>query len=278
MQGVADVCVVSRRVAARDVGGADPLPRLARVGEQPTVARVAARVDCGDTDRAVVGMIDRAAVTPREVEVRGHDDVGTQPPVRGREVARQREAVLDRAVGVAQELHFRHADDRRALPFLGLAQRARLGRRHAVDARLAARREDVRHLLALARPARDRARDAVLAVVGVRDDGHRTLPVLCYGVHAVLRSLPATRSYDRGPVPHYPTGVARPRSSKVKCADSCRVSGRRAPPRARRDALRSRTRSRGVRVRAPSRGRRRAGRRRPRRTARPSLECPAASR
>ncbi len=48
----------------------------------------------------------------------------------------------------------------------------------AVDARLTARHEEVRDLLALARPASDRAGGAVLEVVRVRDDRERALPVV----------------------------------------------------------------------------------------------------
>ena len=90
----------------------------------------------------------------------------------------QRKAVLQYAVGQAEELDLGNADDggRRAL--LGLAHRARLLRAHGVDTGLAARGQAVRDLLALPGPPRDGGGGAVLEVVGMGDDGERSLPVL----------------------------------------------------------------------------------------------------
>ena len=57
------------------------------------------------------------------------------PPDRGREIAPERQPVLDHAVDVTvEELDRLDADHRRAGALLGLAQRSGLVRRHAVDA------------------------------------------------------------------------------------------------------------------------------------------------
>ena len=69
----------------------------------------------------MIGMVHVAAVAPREVEVRRQHDLGPEPAIRGREIPAQRHAVLDRAVGMAEELDPRDADDRGALPLFFLA-------------------------------------------------------------------------------------------------------------------------------------------------------------
>ena len=94
------------------------------------------------------------------------------------DVAAQRGAVLDRPVGVVEELHDVHPDDPGRGPLLRLAQRAALGGRDRVDAGLAARHEQVGDAAPLGRPAGDGAGGAELEVVGMGDDGEGARPVV----------------------------------------------------------------------------------------------------
>ncbi len=160
---------------------AHPRPRLPGVGEDPPVAGVARGIERGEADVAVVGHVEREPAPGLGV-VHRHDEVGTHAPDHRGQVASQREPVLDHAVDVIlEELHRLDPDDRGAGPLLGLAQRARLGGIHAVDARFPAGDEEVRDALAVGGPARDRRGRAVLEVVGVRDDAERALPVVGEG-------------------------------------------------------------------------------------------------
>ena len=95
-----------------------------------------------------------------------------------RDLAPQRHAVLEDAVGLAEELDDVDADDPRRLDLLGLADAAALVGVHRVDAGLAGGDHAVDDLLALAGPARDGGGGAELHVVGVRDDRERAGPVL----------------------------------------------------------------------------------------------------
>ena len=95
-----------------------------------------------------------------------------------REHAPQRHAVLQDAVGLLEELDDVDADDPGRLDLLGLAHAAALVGMHAVDAGLTGGDHAVDDLLALRGPARDGGGGAELHVVGVRDDGERTAPVL----------------------------------------------------------------------------------------------------
>ena len=120
----------------------------------------------------------RFAAAPGLAEVAGDHDLGPVPAHDGGDRAAQRHAVLEDAVGQAEELDGVDADDPRRLDLLGLADPAALVGVHAVDAGLAAGDHAVDDLLALAGPAGDGGGGAELHVVGVRDDGERAAPVL----------------------------------------------------------------------------------------------------
>jgi hypothetical protein len=81
------------------------------------------------------------AVRPRLAVVPGNHELGAVLADRVRDVAAQRRAVLDRPVGVVEELHGLHTDDLRCRPLLGLAQRPALRRRNRVDPGLTARHQ-----------------------------------------------------------------------------------------------------------------------------------------
>ena len=68
------------------------------------------------------------------VVVAGDQEVGVVPPDRGGQVAPQREAVLDEAVGMVEEFHDVDPDDPRHGPLLRLTERSGLGGGEAVDA------------------------------------------------------------------------------------------------------------------------------------------------
>ena len=182
----------------------DPAPRLEAVGEllgeDPAVAGVADRVDDGPADRDVVGLVEVAAA-PGVAEVAGDHDVGPVPADDLGDRAPQRDAVLEDAVGQAQELDGRHADDPGGLDLLGLPDPAALVGLHAVDAGLAAGHHAVDDRLALPGPARDRGGGAELHVVGVRDHAQGAVPVLgerlegfhVHGAEHAVRAARATR-------------------------------------------------------------------------------------
>ena len=79
---------------------------------------------------------------------------------------------------MAEELDVRHADDFRAPTLLFLAERPDNTRLHAVDPGLAARGSTYTRPCPAVQWATPR--DAVLEVVGVRDDRHGALPVFRY--------------------------------------------------------------------------------------------------
>ena len=91
---------------------------------------------------------------------------------------------------MVEELHLGHPDDGGRPPLLLLAQRPGLLRRHPGHPGLAARGQQVVHLLAGRRPRRDGGRDAVLDVVGVGGDDEGALPVVGHGLVGHAGSLP----------------------------------------------------------------------------------------
>ena len=95
-----------------------------------------------------------------------------------RQCAPQRHAVLDDAVGLAQELHHRHADHSGRRALLSLADSLGLLGCHGVDTRLTAGDQAVDDLLALSGPAGDRCGRPELESVGVGHDRKSTLPAL----------------------------------------------------------------------------------------------------
>ena len=99
---------------------------------------------------AVVGVVDRAVVAPRELEVHRDHDIGAEPAVRRAEVASQGDPVLERAVGVAEELD---RATRRRPRRCGAPRRSRSGPASsgAMPSMPASPRcrQDVRHLFAL---------------------------------------------------------------------------------------------------------------------------------
>jgi len=129
-------------------------------------------------------VVDRALLTPGQVEAHGDHDLGLQAAERGGQVTAQGQAVLDEAVHVIEEVHVGDADDRGAALLLGHAQRPDLGRGQAGDARFPAGGQQVGHLLALTGPAGDSGRGAVLEIVGMGHDGDGAGPVLGHGLQA----------------------------------------------------------------------------------------------
>ena len=169
------------------------------------------------------------------------DELGPVPADRGRDVMPQRQPVLDEPVGVTEELDVRDTDDRRARALLRLAYARALVGRQAVDAGLAARDEDVRDLLPLAGPTRDRARGAVLHVVGVGDDRERGDPSLRGAVrgssgtcalHALMNAIATSRPMSRA--------ARASRSRRPGCTARLDLAerGRRGGQRTRRDRRR----------------------------------------
>jgi hypothetical protein len=112
----------------------------------------------------------------------GDHELGAVPADRMRDVAAQRRAVLDRPVGVVEELHSLHTDDLGCRPLLGLAQRPTLRRRDRVDAGLTARHQQVDNGASLRGPAGDSAGGPVLEVVRVGDDCDQSSGSGLYGV------------------------------------------------------------------------------------------------
>ena len=161
-----------------------PRARARRRRRTATGWRRRGAVEHRPADVAVVGHVERPPA-PRLPEVDRQHHVGPVATDRRGQVAPQRHAVLDEAVDVTlEELDRFDADDPRAGVLLGLAHLRGLVGRHAVDAGLTARHEQVGHPLAGRGPLRDRARHAVLEVVGVRDDAERARPGLGERLHA----------------------------------------------------------------------------------------------
>lgn len=144
-------------------------------GEDPGIAGVARRVDQCDADVAVVGGVPVTAAPPL-VEVDGDQHVRAVLADRARDVTAQRQAVLDDAVRVAEEVHVPHADRG---PHLFLDAHGAGGLRfHGGDPGLAAAHHGIGDGLAPRGPPGDRAGGPLFQVVGVRDDAQRALPVL----------------------------------------------------------------------------------------------------
>src|SRR5262249_15489021 len=120
---------------------------------------------------------------------------GPVPPDRRGDVAAQPHAVLDEPVAVAEEVHVEHPDHAGAAPLLLLAQRPDHVGGHALDARLAGRGDDVRHMAALPGPPGDRGGASVFQVIGMRDHHHGAVPVLRHRIHraSMIAGLPAAR-------------------------------------------------------------------------------------
>ena len=104
----------------------DAAPRLEPVGEllgeDPAVAGVADGVERGLAGGDVVGLVEVAAA-PGVAEVVGDHDVGPVPADGRGDRPAQRHAVLQDAVGQAEEVDRVDADDPRGLDLLGLADR-----------------------------------------------------------------------------------------------------------------------------------------------------------
>ena len=158
----------------------DAAPRLEAVdelvAEDPPVAGVADPVDDGPAGGDVVGLVEVLAA-PGVAEVAGDHDVGPVPSYDVGDRGAQREAVLQHAVGLLEEVDRVHPDDPGRLDLLGLAHPAALVGGHPVDAGLAAGHHHVADPLPLAGPARHRGGRSELHVVGVRDNAEGTLPV-----------------------------------------------------------------------------------------------------
>ena len=96
-------CVGCRRPVHEHHLHAVPRLETVGIGEHPTVRGVAHRVDHCEPDVAVIGHVVRVAA-PRVAMVDREHDLRPVPPDREREVAAQRDAVLDEPVGMIEEL------------------------------------------------------------------------------------------------------------------------------------------------------------------------------
>lgn len=112
------------------------------------------------------------------------------------DIAAQRQAVLEHAVGIAEKLDHVDADDSGGSALLLLAHRAGLLGLQAVDAGLAARRQAVGDPLSLRGPSRDRGGRAVLEVVGMRHERERCGPRFVSGLQG-FRHCPTVLTYAR---------------------------------------------------------------------------------
>jgi hypothetical protein len=155
-------------------------PRLADLGEEPVVGRVADGVQGSQADRAVVGHVEVAAREGLVVVDRDHH-FGPVSANRRREVAAQRHAVADEPVRMVEKLDDLDADLGRRGALLRLAEWAALRGRERVDSRLSARSEEVGDVPALGRPAGDGGRTTVLQIVRMGDDGEPAFEVLREG-------------------------------------------------------------------------------------------------
>lgn len=188
---------------------AHPSPRLDAVDElvveDPPVARIAHTVDDSPTDRDVIGLVEVPAA-PGLPEVAGDHDVrpvlADLPGDRGA----QRDAVLDDAVGKAEEFDDIDADDARRLNLLGLADNAALIGCQPVDPSLARGHHAVDEALALSGPARDRCCRPELQIIGVGDDAERGLPVLGQRLEAVGFGAGSVHLVSMAPNPLASTG------------------------------------------------------------------------
>jgi predicted kinase len=87
VDGGGDVGEMSRVAGRGYVGITDTATRRPGLREHPSVSGVPARIEHGEPDRAVVGVIDRALFAPGEIEARPDDHVGLQPAERGGQIA-----------------------------------------------------------------------------------------------------------------------------------------------------------------------------------------------
>src|SRR5918996_1579504 len=176
-----DVHGVQRPGRPRDRQVTPARPRfqalVAQLREHPAVRGVAHRVDGRLPHDAVVGHVEVGAAVGLAV-VDGDHQLGALAPDGGGQVAPQRQAVLDRAVGVVEELDVGHSHHRGAVSLLAHPYPGALGGVHRVDAGLALADEQVGDPLALSGPAGYGGGTAVLHVVGVGHDRQRPLPVL----------------------------------------------------------------------------------------------------
>src|SRR4029453_13113386 len=131
----------------------DPSPGLKALGEQlgqlPPITRIAHGIQDSPPSRTVVRLIERAGPIPGVPEIDGDHDLRPMAAHAPRQRAPQRQAVLDDAVWLAQELYYLYPDHggRRGLPCL--PDYRSLCRRHGVDARLATGDQAVDDLFAL---------------------------------------------------------------------------------------------------------------------------------
>jgi len=134
----------------------------------------------------VVAVIDRPVVTPGRLEAHRDDHFRPQPAECRSQVAAERYAVLDQAVGVIKEPDLADPHGRGAAALLFLAKRPGPARRQPCDAGLAACRQQIADLPALAGPPGYRGGRAVLKVIGVRHHHNGAVPVLGQGLHRLL--------------------------------------------------------------------------------------------
>ena len=133
----------------------------------PPVASVLGRVERGQPDRAVVGLVGASASEPFPMS-ESDDDLGLVDADGAGDVTTQRQSVLDHAVVVVEELHDVDAHLGCAVAFLLCPQGRCFARWDSVDAGFAVCGQQVGDGLALLHPTVDGRGDAVLEIVGVR--------------------------------------------------------------------------------------------------------------
>lgn len=99
------------------------------------------------------------------------------PPDRGGDILAQLEVMLEHPVGMVEELDLVDPHHGRARQLLTFAERAGIGRVHAVNARFPSRGQHVDDLSTLIGPASDRPGSPVLQIIGMCDNGKRLVPI-----------------------------------------------------------------------------------------------------
>ena len=176
--GVGDVDEMRRWRRGGDPNRLNSIPRVTEIWEQPPVRCVPSGIERRDPNCSVIGVVDRSAHAPCQLEVHRDDNVRPQPTKRSSDCSPQFQALHNLTVGKPEELDVVHADDRRSTTFLFLAQRATGCGMDSVDTRFSARDEDVRDVLAGIGPPCDCARQPVLQVVRMCNHRHGGLPIL----------------------------------------------------------------------------------------------------
>ena len=181
------------------IGGLHARPHCADVREHPPVGRIADCVNRRQPDCTVIGVVHGPTCAPHRLERHRQHHLRSTTTNDTCDRSPQLDPSGDRPVGPAQELDVGHADQCGACSFLGLSAWAAHRGIERLDPGLAAGHQQIRHRLALTRPPRDRARCAVLEVIGMRNDRESALPLLRHRLHPSTVPTPGqpSRAPDR---------------------------------------------------------------------------------